>query len=80
MVTVSMSTNEGKEIIYKIDMDPKPQNCKVCPFLRRHTDEFSKTLDCMFDVPSEFGRFVERPKLCPFNGIVGACYKKELTL
>lgn len=58
----------GKTI--EIKVDPKPNNCRECPFLRYHADEEYGGFDteyCMFGNNEIFGRYVDRPTDCPLD-------------
>lgn len=55
---------------FEIKIEPKPNNCKECPFLRHYMDDEYSGFDidyCMFDHKETFGSYVNRPSDCPLD-------------
>lgn len=67
-----MIVHNGKT--FNITVDPKPNNCKECPFLHYHADDEYGGYDyeyCIFGNNENFGRYVARPTDCPLDKGLG---------
>lgn len=57
---------------FNIVINPKPDNCKECPFLRHYSDEECSNYEyCMLGHVDWFGCYINRPANCPLDIGIG---------